>query len=158
MEAIARKAKPTWKPESALPEDPRSFWTVQYGLKTYGDLFTPRQLVALTTFSDLVQEARERVQRDALAAGLPDDGKPLRDGGTGATAYAEAVGVYLAFGVSRSCELLVSLASGRPIGAAISSQTFGRQAIPMIWDYAEANPFAASGWQFDSESCNGSRR
>ncbi len=57
------------------------------------DLFTARQLVALTTFSDLVQEARERVQRDALAAGLPDDGKPLRDGGTGATAYADAVGV-----------------------------------------------------------------
>ena len=59
--------------------------------------FTPRQLVALTTFSDLVQEARERVKRDALAAGLPDDGKPLRDGGTGATAYADAVAVYLAF-------------------------------------------------------------
>ena len=61
------------------------------------DLFTPRQLVALTTFSDLVQEARERVKRDALAAGLPDDGKPLAAGGTGATAYADAVGVYLAF-------------------------------------------------------------
>ena len=53
--------------------------------------------MALTTFSDLVQEAREQVQRDALAAGLPDDAKPLRDGGTGAAAYAEAVGVYLAF-------------------------------------------------------------
>jgi putative DNA methylase len=66
-----------------------------YGLKTFGDLFTPRQLVALTTFSDLVGEAMERVKRDALAAGLPDDDKPLRDGGTGATAYAEAVGVYL---------------------------------------------------------------
>ena len=66
-----------------------------YGLTTFGDLFTARQLVALTTFSDLVQEARERVKRDALAAGLPDDGKPLRDGGTGATAYADAVAVYL---------------------------------------------------------------
>ena len=65
------------------------------GCDSWSDLFTPRQLVALTTFSDLVQEARERVQRDALAAGLPDDGKPLRDGGIGATAYAEAVVVYL---------------------------------------------------------------
>ena len=74
-----------------------------YGMTTCGDLFTPRQLVALTTFSDLVQEARERVQRDALAAGLPDDGKPLRDGGTGATAYAEAVAVYL--GVRASSKL-----------------------------------------------------
>ena len=73
-----------------------------YGLKTYGDLFTPRQLVALTTFSDLVQEARERVKRDAIAAGLPDDGKALEKGGTGATAYADAVGVYLAFAVSKA--------------------------------------------------------
>ena len=55
------------------------------------DLFTDRQLVALTTFSDLVGEARERIRLDAVAAGLPDDGVPLREGGTGATAYAEAV-------------------------------------------------------------------
>ena len=68
---------------------------VEYGLTRFGDLFTPRQLVALTTFSDLVQEARERVKRDALAAGLPDDGKPLDAGGTGATGYADAVAVYL---------------------------------------------------------------
>ncbi len=70
-EAVALKAKPSGSRRSRLPEDPRNFWTVHYGLTTFGDLFTPRQLVALTTFSDLVQEARERVQRDALAAGLP---------------------------------------------------------------------------------------
>ena len=74
-------------------------------MTTWGDLFTPRQLVALTTFSDLVQEARERVKRDALAAGLPDDGKPLRDGGTGATAYADAVGVYLGVRVEQAGRL-----------------------------------------------------
>ena len=66
----------------------------------WSDLFTARQLVALTTFSDLVQEARERVKRDALAAGLPDDGDSLCDGGTGATAYADAVAVYLAFALT----------------------------------------------------------
>ena len=77
------------------------------------DLFTPRQLVALTTFSDLVQEARERVKRDALAAGMPDDGKALCDGGTGATAYADAVSVYLGFVVSESSrESLARSASG----------------------------------------------
>jgi putative DNA methylase len=92
MEAVALTAKPEWKPEGEMPKNDRRNFTPNYGLTTYGDLFTPRQLVALTTFSDLVQEARERVQRDALAAGLPDDPKPLRDGGTGATAYAEAVG------------------------------------------------------------------
>ncbi|EQD29854.1 protein containing DUF1156, partial [mine drainage metagenome] len=94
-EATAHSARADWKPDGALPDDPRNFWTVQYGLATYGDLFTPRQLVALTTFSDLVDEARERTRGDAVAAGLADDEKPLREGGTGATAYAEAVGVCL---------------------------------------------------------------
>ncbi|MFZ1416472.1 MAG: DUF1156 domain-containing protein [Defluviicoccus sp.] len=68
MEAIALTAQPTWKPEVAMPENPRWFSPPLYGLKTYGDLFTPRQLVALTTFSDLVGEARERVKRDYLGA------------------------------------------------------------------------------------------
>ncbi|MDS4054385.1 DUF1156 domain-containing protein, partial [Accumulibacter sp.] len=58
MEAIALTAQPEWKPEVAMPDNPRWFSPPLYGLKTYGDLFTPRQLVALTTFSDLVQEAR----------------------------------------------------------------------------------------------------
>ncbi len=83
-EAPAREAKPGWRPESALPDDPRNFWTVQYGLTTYGDLFTPRQLVALTTFSDLVQEAREQVQRDALAVwSNPHPNPPPLGGGNG---------------------------------------------------------------------------
>ena len=55
--------------------------------------------MALTTFSDLVQEARDRVKRDAIAAGFRDDGTPLADGGTDAAAYADAVAVYLAFAV-----------------------------------------------------------
>ena len=87
--------------ETLQPRHARACQRRNYGLTTWGDLFTARQLVALTTFSDLVQEARERVKRDALAAGLPDDGKPLRDGGTGATAYADAVAVYLAFAVEQ---------------------------------------------------------
>ena len=66
-------------------------------MATFGDLFTDRQLVALNTFSDLVHEARAEIERDALTAGLSDDPTPLRDGGTGAKAYAEAVSVYLAF-------------------------------------------------------------
>ena len=73
MEAIALSAEPSWRPDTQLPDDPRNFWTLAYGLTTYGDLFTPRQLVALNTFSDLVQEARERVTADALAAGRGDD-------------------------------------------------------------------------------------
>jgi len=142
-EAVALKAKPEWKPETPLPADMRSHWTPPYGLTTYGDLFTPRQLVALTTFSDLVQEARDRVQRDALAAGLPADPKPLRDGGTGAAAYAEAVGVYLAFALSKQADLGNSLCRWEPV-AQCPRQLFGRQAIPMIWDFAEGNPLGDS--------------
>ena len=78
------KAMPEWKPDQSLPDDPRNFWTVSYGLKLYQDLFTPRQLVALTTFSDMVTEVRARVERDAILAGRPDDSTPLRDGGVGA--------------------------------------------------------------------------
>ena len=142
-EAIARNANPAWKPEQPLPDDPRSFWTVQYGLTTYGDLFTPRQLVALTTFSDLVGEAMAQARRDALAAGLPDDPTPLRDGGTDATAYAEAVGVYLAFAVDKGTDYWSTICSWHSSKELIRN-TFGRQAIPMTWDYAETNPFSAS--------------
>jgi putative DNA methylase len=104
-------------------------------------------LVALTTFSDLVQEARERVQRDALQAGFPDDNKPLRDGGTGATAYAEAVGVYLAYGVSRLSNRLATVCVWNRIGEKIE-QVFKMQAIQMTWDYPETNAFSDStgGW------------
>lgn len=73
-----------------------------YGLTTWGDLFTSRQLVALTTLCDLVGEARERIRHDAVAAGLPDDDAPLDPQGAGARAYAEAVALYLAFAVSKA--------------------------------------------------------
>ena len=99
--SAATGAEPNWKPETAMPENARWFSPPLYGLTTFGDLFTGRQLVALTTFSDLVVEAMERVRTDAAAAELPDGGRPLREGGTGATAYAEAVGVYLGLGVSK---------------------------------------------------------
>jgi putative DNA methylase len=130
-----------------LPVNPRDFKTPNYGLMTFADLFTPRQLVALTTFSDLVGEAMARVQRDAIAAGLPDDGKPLRDGGTGATAYAEAVGVYLSLGVDRLADRSSTIC-GWDSGFTKIRNTFGRQALPMTWDYAEGNPFSDSTGNF----------
>ena len=107
------------------------------------DLFTDRQLVALTTFSDLVSEARERIRLDAVAAGMPDDGLPLREGGTGATAYAEAVGVYLAFAISKLADIGNSLCVWEP-NAQCPRHLFGRQAIPMVWDFGEGNPLASS--------------
>ena len=147
MEKLAAKAKPEWKPEVPMPENPRWFSPPLYGLTTYGDLFTPRQLVALTTFADLVGEARERIRRDAFAAGMTDDGKSLRDGGTGATAYAEAVGVQLGAAVSKQTVFLVTQARWRA-GEGKSAPAFGRQALPMVWDYADLNPFAGAGGDF----------
>ena len=142
-EAIAHDIEVPWKPDMPLPANPRDFKTPNYGLPTFGDLFTSRQLVALTTFSDLVGEAMQQIRGDAEAAGLPDDGRPLRAGGTGATAYAEAVAVYLAFALSKQADLGNSLCRWEPI-AQCPRQLFGRQAIPMIWDYAEGNPLGDS--------------
>jgi len=142
-EAIVQRARPEWKPEMKLPDNPRDFKTPNYGLTTYGDLFTPRQLVALTTFSDLVTEARDRIFRDAVTAGLPNEKTGLDAGGKGARAYAEAVGVYLGFIVDKCSDYWSSICSWNSSRELIRN-TFGRQAIPMVWDYAEANPFSAS--------------
>jgi putative DNA methylase len=123
-----------------LANDPRNLWCLGYGLDTFDKLFTPRQLVALTTLSDLVQEARERVRRDAAKAGLPCDEHSLAEGGIGTAAYADAVATYLGLALSRLADASTSLTRWKPsMDQAIA--TFGRQALPMVWDYAESNVF-----------------
>ena len=134
---------PPGVPELGLPDDPRNFWTVQYGLTKYGDLFTNRQLVALTTFSDLVVEAIKKAHGDALIVGLGDEITPLREGGFGAKAYSEAVGIYLTFAVDKATDYWSTICSWHSSKELIRN-TFGRQAIPMTWDYAETNPLSAS--------------
>lgn len=139
-ELAARMAKPEWRPEGDIATRMTGGNCTPYGLTTWGDLFTPRQLVALTTFSDLVGEARERIGCAAIAAGLADDRKPLRDGGNGAAAYADAVEVYLAFVVSRLADFNSTVCGWIPVVQA-TRNTFARQALPMTWDYAELNVF-----------------
>lgn len=112
-----------------------------YGLDQWGKLFTDRQLVALNTFSDLVHEARTQIEQDALVAGMNADQTPLRDGGCGAKAYAEAVSVYLGFGVSRLSDIQNSLCRWESSKTQVRN-LFGRQAIPMLWDFGENNIFA----------------
>ncbi len=143
MEAVAREAKPEWKPDVEFFQQALGFRIGNYGMTKWSDLFTPRQLAALTTFTDLVQKVRERVKRDVLAAGHPEDGKPLRDGGTGATAYADAVGVYLAFAVDRLADYNSTIATWKPSGEQVM-QTYKRQAIQMTWDYPESNVLGQS--------------
>lgn len=136
----AMSAQPTWEPETALPDNPRDFKTPNYGLTTFGDLFTDRQLVALNTFSDLVQDVRAQIEQDALVAGMDPDQKPLRDGGRGAKAYAEAISVYLAFGVDKLADYANIICGWNNTNENIA-HLFGRQAIPMSWDFVEGNPF-----------------
>lgn len=138
MQALAESAKPEWKPDTPLPDDPRNFWTLSYGLSKFGDLFTPRQLVALNTFSDLVGEAREKIRADAVNSGMADDGRGLDVGGDGATAYADAIATYMALATDKSADYNSTICGWISGGETLRS-TFGRQAIPMVWDYCEAN-------------------
>lgn len=145
--SIAKQAQPEWKPEVEMPANPRWFSPPAYGLNTYGDLFTPRQLVALTTFSDLVQQATTRVREDALAAGMADDGLGLDQGGVGATAYAQAVGMYLAIALSRLTDICNALCRWEVTKTQVRN-LFGRQAIPMLWDFAENNVFGEAAGDY----------
>jgi len=146
-EAIPRQAEPTWKPVGDVPARLTGGTCVPYGMKEWGDLFTPRQLVALTTFSDLVAEAMQRIQADALAAGMADDGLGLDAGGSGATAYAQAVGVYLALALSRLTDICNALCRWEVTKTQVRN-LFGRQAIPMIWDFAENNIFGEAAGDY----------
>lgn len=147
MERVANGAVPEWVPDQEMPKNPRWFSPPDYGMPTYGEIFTSRQLVALTTFSDLVREAREKVLKDALDAGWPDDGRGLEAGGLGATAYADAVAVYLAFSVDRCANTLCSIARWSP-DREQTVTVFARQAIPMTWDFPDVNPFSGAAGDF----------
>ena len=125
-EKAADVPRPEGVPETEIPYNPRDLKAPNYGMTHYADLFTNRQLTALVTFSDLVGEARQRV--------IEDGGSPE---------YADAVATYLAFVVSRSVDyssILCSWNSGRDL----IRNTFSRQALPMVWDYAEVNLFSDS--------------
>jgi putative DNA methylase len=152
IEDVARSANPTWKPEQKLPDDHRNFWSCSYGLTTYGDLFTPRQLVALTTFSDLVSEAREHIFSDAITAGLCADSNGLENGGVEAKAYAEAVSIYLSFAVDRCADFNNAMTRWVPGNQKIMN-LFGKQAIALAWDYPEAAILAETVGGF-SQICN----
>ena len=147
MEEVALSAESEWRPTEDLPDNPRWFSPPDYGMPTYGDLFTDRQLVALTTFSDLVEEARKKVLADALAAGMDPEAQRLADGGTGAEAYADAVATYLGLVIGRQANRLSNLNFWDPGGANVQ-QVFARQRLPMVWDFCEANPFSDSSGNF----------
>ena len=148
MEDVAQEAKPDWQPDQEMNRDTRDLVSGRgYGFFVWSDLFTLRQLAALATFSDLVSEARERVQADACAAGMNPAAPRLAEDGTGAQAYADAVATYLGLCVSRQANRCSSLNFWDPGGQKVQ-QVFARQALPMVWDFCEANPFSDSSGSF----------
>ena len=126
-ERIALEAEPTGIDaiRTAIAEDKRAIWCLLYGLNRFDKLFTPRQLLALATFSDLVREARERIIHDS------SDGRNRED-------YADAVTTYLAFSISKLSDRSSNLCSWFTERDSTRS-TFSRQGLPMVWDFAELN-------------------
>jgi putative DNA methylase len=145
-ESLSRSVKSTWQPDIVISGSTQYLGVKPYGMDQFAQLFTSRQLVALTTLSDLVAETRDRVRSDALAAGLPD-GDPLVAGGDGASSYADALGTYLAFGVSKTTNRANSLATWM-IHEQCPGHLFRRQAIPMTWDFCESNSVSGPSGSF----------
>lgn len=145
---IAQTAMPAWEPEEAMnTRTPNLVSGRGYGITHWKQLFTSRQLTALTTFSDLVAEAQQKATEDAIRAGMPDDGTGLADGGSGASAYGQAVGVYLAFIIDKLVDYHSTICIWHTTRELVAN-TMRRQAIQMTWDFAEANPFCSSSGCF----------
>ncbi|GGN46082.1 DUF1156 domain-containing protein [Deinococcus daejeonensis] len=144
---IAAQGVSTWKPTLTMPSNPRWFSPPAYGIMKFGDLFTSRQLFALNTFSELAHEAIEIVEADAKSAGMSEDDRGLEAGGSGSRAYAEAIASYLGLSASKMSMFLSVLSRWRA-GEGKTAPAFGRQAIPMVWDFADINPFAGAGGDF----------
>lgn len=136
-EEAARQARPKWRPDRPLEGKCRVSMPL-YGMETFGDLFSPRQLVALETFSSLVGEARRRAIADAMAAGKCE---------ADAEAYGDALAVYLAFAVDKLADWNSTLCSWIHRIEGVRN-TFARHALPMVWDYVETNPFSSSVGNF----------
>ena len=129
-EDAARIAIPPNLPQEELAYDPRSIWCVSYGLRKFVDLFTPRQLQAIVAFSDAIIEIKEVIFTDALKKSFTEIDAKL---------YADSIALYLAFVLDRATDNWSSLTSWHSGNGSIRN-VFARQSIPMVWDYAEANP------------------
>ncbi|CAN5820198.1 DUF1156 domain-containing protein [soil metagenome] len=145
---IAESADPKRFPTEEMNQDSSDLVSGRgYGITHWYELFSPRQLVTLSTLSELISEARERIIADSIAAGLLDDDNRLADGGTNALAYADAVATYLAFAIDKLADWSSSICSWITRIEGVRN-TFARQAIPMVWDYVEINPLSNSVGNF----------
>ncbi|HPL69729.1 MAG TPA: DUF1156 domain-containing protein [Brevefilum sp.] len=138
-EKIAKSAKPKYKPDTKLLGKARVSVPL-YGMETHGDLYSDRQLIAMSTFSDLIYQVKNKIYNDGLYENYPCNNGALHNRETGSNSYAEAIQVYLSFALDRAANYWSTLT----FWADFIVQTFSRQALPMVWDYSEANPFSES--------------
>ncbi len=144
----SEQANPQWVPEDYMNTDTPDLVSGRgYGITQWNELFTDRQLATLTTISDLISSIQPIIERDAISAGMANDHIQLSSGGNGALAYSEAIAVYLTFGLSRLTNIFNAMCRWES-SREQSLTLFSRQAIPMIWDFAENNPFAGAAGDF----------
>lgn len=124
--------------------DPRALTPVLYGLDRWNKLFTDRQVVALATLAELIERVRVQLALAVRRAGLKDLDTPLHLGGRGARAYVDAIVTYLALAVDKALDRNTSLCVWETAMDRMRG-TFGRAALPMVWDYAETNPLGGAG-------------
>lgn len=146
IEKAAKVPLPSNIPSSPLPEKALGFRVQQYGMINHNQLYSNRQMTMLIAFSDEIKRVRDKVNADALAAGV-GDGERLDDGGVGASAYADAISVYLSFLISQLANHGSTLCGWNSTNTQMRS-VFSKQTLSMNWDYAESNPFCSSSGSF----------
>ncbi|MBA2435572.1 MAG: DUF1156 domain-containing protein [Chthoniobacterales bacterium] len=143
QERTARVTSPESAPSEEMADDPRNIWCAAYGIKRFDQLFTSRQLTAIVTLSDEIRSIRPQVKDNAIKAGLSE---------TDSDAYATAISTFLALALDRCASFNNSMCRWN------GNQTvfvFTRQAIPMVWDFSEANIMGdrAVCWHTAAEIC-----
>ncbi len=136
-------------PMGSLPDNTRWFSPPGFGITEYADLYTPRQLLLLTTLCDLISNIQKKAREDAIAAGFVDDDIPLKDGGKGALAYSQAIAVYLSLVIGKLANFQSTVCTWDNRNGNVRA-AFTRQAIPMTWVFAEGNPFSTPTGSYDS--------
>ena len=150
QEKIAKSVIPNWTPDIDMNTKSKDLVSGRgYGITKWSELFTNRQLVTLTLFSSLLSEVKQKCEIDAIKKGHKKDYTKLSDAGDGANAYAESISVYLSFIINKLSDRGSSFCGWDSSREGLRN-TFGRQALPMVWDYAEANPFSNSSGCFDN--------
>ncbi|MDD3354819.1 hypothetical protein [Zoogloea sp.] len=146
-EVVAERIEGAWRPDLKFAHNSRHLTPWAYGLDSFGSLFTERQLSALTTYQEVLAEAVEKVRNDSVKAGVSAQNGGLESTDNGAIAYSQAVGVYLTLALSRLVDICNSLCAWETTKTQVR-HVFTRQALPMLWDFAENNIFAGAAGDY----------